>query len=276
MTQVTAAENIGLFTTVDHSNNPRWFIDFMDLANSLPEYDKINRSLASKLGDMSGQRVLDLGCGTGDDARQLASLLAGVSEVVGVDVSSSMITEATQRSKDSELPVSFSLGDGKQLDYPEGHFDGARAKLVLMHCEDIDATLDEMIRVVRPGGRLAIYDYDFDTMIIDHPDMSATREIIKRFSDGHRNNWSGRQLFARLTERGVKDISIEPHTVVLPFDFFKNMIRGRLSAARADSGDVILSENEEQKWWEILQSREEKGQFFASFAGFVAAGVTPG
>ncbi len=267
--------NIGQFTTVDRAKYPRWFIEFMDIANALPEYDKINRSLAAGLGDMSGKRVLDLGSGTGDDARQLVGLLPGVHEIIGVDLSDTMVKEARRRAESADLPLSFVQGDGRRLEYPDGHFDAARAKLVLMHCEDIDATLDDLVRVVCPDGRIAIFDYDFDTMIIDHPNVPVTREVVKRFSDGHRNKWSGRQLFARFNSRGMSNISVEPVTVVMPFPFFENMVSGRLSAARADEGGNAMTEDDERLWWEALRASASKGLFFASFAGFVVAGSTP-
>src|SRR5881227_3393614 len=147
MTQIHISGNVGQFTVVDKASSPRWFIEFMDIANALPEYDRMNRCLAKQLGDMSGKRVLDLGCGSGDDARQLVGLLNNVTEIIGVDLSETMIAEACRRSEGTALPLSFVQGDGKALEYSDGHFDGARAKLVLMHCEDIDGTLHEIIRV---------------------------------------------------------------------------------------------------------------------------------
>lgn len=269
------SDNIGNFTTVDHAQQPRWFIDFMDMANSIPEYDKINRSLATALGNMEGKSVLDLGSGTGDDARQLAGLLKNVSQVIGVDISDSMLEEARKRSLNSTGTVSFTKGDGENLPFVKNYFDGARAKLVLSHCDNVDATLDELIRVVRPQGPIAIYEYDFDTMTIDHDNKKVTREVIRRYSDAHRNNWVGRALFAKYKSRGMQEIVVEPHTVILPFHFLGQLVSGLLSYPSKNKKDELISEKEIKQWWDEIREKYEAGTFFSSFAGFLVSGRTP-
>jgi ubiquinone/menaquinone biosynthesis C-methylase UbiE len=270
---MTAVGNISNFTTVDSAPDATWFIDFMDLANSLPQYGRIRSDLAEGLGhDLCGRTILEVGCGTGDDARELSHLVGPAGKVVITDPSDTMLQEARRRGSGRDLPVEYRSADLRALPFADASFDGARAKLVLMHCDDIEAGLDELVRVLRTGGRLSAYDYDFDTMVIDHPDRDATREVIRAFSDGHRNNWSGRQLARRYRERGMRDIVVRPHTVVMPFHFFEKMTAGRLASAQA-AGSLALSREELAAWWLPLAEAQSRGTFFASFAGFVVSGA---
>jgi ubiquinone/menaquinone biosynthesis C-methylase UbiE len=250
--------SVGQFTKVDDTADASWFIRFMDVANAVPEYGAIRSSLVRALGPLTGRSVLDVGCGTGDDSRELASLGA---EVVATDISDAMLAEARRRGG----AVSFRSADVHALPFPAASFDGVRVKLVRQHSPAVDAADDELVRVLRPGGRLAVFDYDFETLALDHPDRGATRAIVRYWVDNHREGWSGRQLRRRFAQRGLTDISITPHTVQMPFGFFRSSMEGTLAAAAA-SGAVDVDPME---WWRPLEEAEADGHFFAGLTGYV-------
>lgn len=267
-----AGENVGEFSAVDSSDRSAWFIDFMDYANALPEYRAIRQGLAASLGDLDGRSVLEIGSGTGDDARELAALVGGGGRVVGTDVSAAMVEEARRRSaQGSSLPVEFTVEDMRDLTFADGAFDATTAKLVRQHCDDLDAADAELLRVTRPGGRLAVFDYDFDTLTVDHPDRTRTREAVHCFCDGHRNGWNGRSLARRFQERGLAGVTITPYTVRMPFAFFRRSMEGRLSEAQR-SGSLPWTAGQLADWWRPLDEAEDSGRFFASITGFLLAG----
>ncbi|WP_211222535.1 methyltransferase domain-containing protein [Actinokineospora enzanensis] len=235
----------------------------MDRANELAAYATMRGQLVEALGPLAGRAVLDVGCGTGDDARELAGLVGAGGRVVGVDLSAAMVEEAGRRGG----AVEFLVDDLAGLGFADGEFDAVRAKLVLMHCADIDAAARELLRVVRPGGRVAVYDYDFETTTIDHPDVDATREVVRCLADGHANKWSGRQLARRFRDLGARDIGITPLTVVMPYEFYRPSVGGRLLAAQA-AGDLRMTADELDAWWRPLEEAAERGGFFASLTGF--------
>lgn len=250
--------SVGQFTTVDDTADASWFIRFADAANAVPEYGGIRSSLVRALGPLPGRAVLDVGCGTGDDSRELAALGA---RVVGADVSAAMLAEARRRGG----PVEFVREDVHALSFPDASFDGVRVKLVRQHSPDVDRADDELVRVLRPGGRLAVFDYDFETLALDHPDRAATRAVVRYWVDEHREGWSGRQLLRRFSSRGLTDISITPHTVRMPFAFFRASMEGTLDEA-ARSGAVSVAP---AGWWRPLEEAEAAGHFFAALTGYV-------
>ena len=80
------------------------------------------------------------------------------------------------------------------LRFATGSFDGCRAERVLMHVPDPIRALSEMLRVTKPGGRVSVFDFDWDTFVIDSPHSDTTRRVVSSFSDSIRNGWIGRQL----------------------------------------------------------------------------------
>lgn len=101
-----------------------------------------------------GERVLDLGCGTGDLAAEASQQGA---RVVGVDLSAGMLAEAKRRG----LPgVSLVRGDALRLPLADGSCDAAVSGFALRNLTSIAPALAECARVLRPGGRLALLEVD--------------------------------------------------------------------------------------------------------------------
>jgi SAM-dependent methyltransferase len=96
-------------------------------------------------------RVLDLGCGEGQIAR--LAVAGGADRVVGVDPAAAQLAEAVRRGGG----VSYARGLGGALPLRSGAFDAVVVCLVLEHVLDVDATFDEIARVLRPGGRLVLF-----------------------------------------------------------------------------------------------------------------------
>jgi SAM-dependent methyltransferase len=97
------------------------------------------------------RRVLDLGCGEGQIARLVAA--AGARRVVGVDASTAQLAEARRRGGG----VAYVQAAATRLPLSAGGFDAVVACLVLEHLEALDDALDEVARVLRPGGRFVLF-----------------------------------------------------------------------------------------------------------------------
>ena len=102
--------------------------------------------------DVSGGRALDVGCGVGQVVHQLDE--AGI-EAHGVDVSGPNIEKAKQHSERCQLY------DGKRLPFEDGQFDSVGALNVLEHVDEPEAFIADLVRVVKPGGRITISSPNF-------------------------------------------------------------------------------------------------------------------
>lgn len=253
--------SVGQYTAIDETEDGSWFIRFSDSVNAIPEYRGVRGSLLEQLGSLEGKHVLDVGCGPGDDTRELARLAGPAGRVVGVDVSETMLAEARRRGGQ----VEFKRDDVYALSFPDATFDRVRVKLVRQHLLDIDAADDELVRVLRPGGRLAVFDLDFETLALDHPDRVATRAFQPYWVDHHKQGWCGRQMRRRFAARGMTDVTITPHTMQMPYEFFRNAAQGPLADAEAAGALGMTAE----EWWRPLAEAEDAGLFFASLTGWV-------
>ncbi len=104
------------------------------------------------------QRVLDVCAGTGDLALLCARRQQGQGLVVGIDMNHAMLTYAREKQRRLHLPIQWSEADAQALPFREGSFDRVTIGFSTRNLSDLTAGLREMIRVLRPGGRLIILE----------------------------------------------------------------------------------------------------------------------
>ena len=106
------------------------------------------------MGDVRGLRILDLGCGEGGYARALA---AAGAQVTAVDCSEAAIRYAREQAAREGLPIACHQRNSNDLfGMADASFDVVLSSMMLMDVEDLDGTLREAVRVLKPGGRMFV------------------------------------------------------------------------------------------------------------------------
>ncbi|GAA2424767.1 class I SAM-dependent methyltransferase [Streptomyces macrosporus] len=117
--------------------------------------------LAERAGVGPGDRVLDVGCGTGALTRAVAAAVSPGGSVLGVDPSRQMVEYARRRAERRGENSSFALGVAQELDAEDGSFDAVVSSFAVHHVPEDrrERAFAEMFRVLRPGGRLLVADF---------------------------------------------------------------------------------------------------------------------
>ncbi len=254
------------------ASDPGFALRFFDAGNQLPSVRALKPIMLEQMALHRGQHVREVGCGAGDDVRAIARRVGPTGQVLGIDASPLIVAEAQRRS-DDRLPVEFRVGDAFALDLPDGSVDRCRADRLLMHARgEPAAVVAEMARVLRPQGRMVVFDLDWDTLVVDGAERELTRRIVRSYSDGVPNGWVGRALPRLLRDAGLVDVTPTPHAIEIPFDFFGWALSGHLDAALAAG---FFTPDELIGWWDQIDAAHAGERFYAAILGFVAAGSKP-
>ena len=122
------------------------------------------------LGGRDALDVLDAGSGTGFLSLELASR---GHRVTGIDFAPAMLAEARRKAAEQGAAISFEEADAEQLSFAPGSFDLVVSRHVLWTLPHPQAAIDEWKRVLRPGGRLAVIDGQFDPNFSVHQNENA-------------------------------------------------------------------------------------------------------
>jgi SAM-dependent methyltransferase len=136
---------------------PLWRVHSLTLLAGEPFSNERELELIADLvRPVRGGRYLDLGCSAGLYTRSLAARLGERGDVVGIDISPSMLKEAARRARGIGATPSFARADAENLPFADASFTGAVCGGSLNEFGDPARTLRETRRVIEPGGRVAI------------------------------------------------------------------------------------------------------------------------
>ena len=265
-------DDVTQFHSVDQTTNPAFFAQFMDTSHAQPTAQSYKQAIMEQLALREGATILDVGCGTGQDAQDLARAVGLRGRVVGVDSSETMLEVARARAASMQLPVEYVLADATLLPFADVSFDGCQASRVLGHLREPEQALAEMVRVARPGARIVAADGDLDLLVVDISDRVLARKVIHAICDQMVQGWMGRQMPRLFKQAGLSDISVEGRLMPLDYAFFQTVFGGILQRAQANGA---VSEEELTRFWNAVEQAEQEQHFFARVGGFVVSGRKP-
>lgn len=152
----------------------------------------------------SDGRYLDLGCSAGLYTRNIASRLNESGDIVGIDISPSMLKEAARKSRRAGAHTSYARADAENLPFADDTFDGAVCGGSLNEFGDPARVLGETARVLKPGGRIAI-------MGILKAETSWGRRLQSLLSTGGVQFFEPEELHRLLEEAGFIPEDLRTH-----------------------------------------------------------------
>ncbi len=214
-----------------------------------------------------GQRVLDVGCGTGVLARAASAQVGPTGSVTGVDPNPGMLAVARQLGP----TVNWRQGAAEAISFPDRSFDAVVSQFGLMFFKDRLAAIGEMLRVLAPGGVLAVAVWDslenspayaIEVALLERIAGQAAADALRApFVLGDR-----RELAALFEDAGVSSANIATRTGTATFPSVRVMVGADLRGWLPVMG-VVLSEQQIDR---ILSEAERELAPFVRRTGEVA------
>ncbi|MEK6710170.1 MAG: methyltransferase domain-containing protein [Nitrospinota bacterium] len=211
-----------------------------------------------------GERVLDVGVGPGFLARELAEAAGPSGALRGIDLSPAML-ELARRRLEGLPQASLQEGDALRLPFGEGEFDAAVSIQVYEYVEDVGAALAELHRVLRPGGRAAILDTDWGSLVWRAGDAARARRILEAWDEHLADPHLPRTLAARLRGAGFEILRREAIPILNPEYGPETYSVGMISlVVPFVIGRRGVTKEEAKAWAEDLKGLGERGEYFFS------------
>ena len=263
----------GAFSNLNAINEAVEYVNYLE--HTTARLRELSRARYELLNLGPGDVVLDVGCGLGEDTRELASLVAPRGRVIGIDSSATMVAQARKRSQKFGRAVKFSVGDARELKFADASFAACWSERMLQHLSDPARAIAEMVRVIKPGGTIVLFEPDHSTLVIDAADRATTRSIALTLADSIRSSWIGSALFGLLKANGLKDVMIIPTPLLsnnLPNanDLLRLDVAAKIAVAKG-----LVTTDAVTKWFADLRRREAAGRFFGCLLCFTAVAGKP-
>ncbi len=141
--------------------------DSMNSVISFQRHKSWRKDVMKRISVTEGAHALDVCCGTGDWAFSLAESVGSEGNVIGLDFSNNMLSVAKDklRARKEELPLEFIHGNAMELPFEDSSFDYVTIGFGLRNVPDYSTVLQEMYRVVKPGGKVVCLETSQPTMI---------------------------------------------------------------------------------------------------------------
>ncbi|MCE3556179.1 methyltransferase domain-containing protein [Pseudonocardia sp. RS11V-5] len=217
-----------------------------------------------------GSRVLDVGCGFGLETLRLARRVQPGAAVTGVDLSADFVAEGRRRVAAEGVQAALLRADAQHLPFADASFDVARIERVLIYLDDPWAALREMVRVIRPGGTVAIIAPDFDTNTVNVPDTALARAVLAHESDtAVVHGLLVRDLRGHLLDLGVRDVEIASRMVVFDPDLAAQYFTG---IGRSAGAAGVIDEEATARWVATIAELRRTDRLFAAIGYYLFTG----
>jgi SAM-dependent methyltransferase len=235
--------------------------------------------LVALTGELEQGLVVDFGCGRGEDLHLLAARHSGAAvRFVGVDASVAAVAAATAALAAESRVALRCVALGTQLPFDDASVDVVYSHNLLECLADPAGFACEAARVLRPGGRLVVGHWDWDTQLFDGADKALIRRLVHAYADwqqawmAHADGWMGRRLWGVFHAcgafEGMVHARVLTNTAYEPGCFGYENAQAIGSLARRG---LVPAEDIERFLAEQV-ALAAAGRFFYSITGFAYAG----
>jgi SAM-dependent methyltransferase len=256
----------GGFGDVDGTGASGRFASYLDAVSSILRARKLVSIEALEL--RPGDRVIDVGCGLGDEVRLLADAVGPNGSAIGVDLSRQLLAAARAR-QGERCSIRFVEADAHRLPFGDDELDGARIERTLQHVAAPAAVVREIARTVRPGGRVVALEPDWRTLVFSGERTDIARLVAGDVAAHIRHAGAGILLPAWFDAAGLVMERFQAEATVFRSFAIADELMGLGAAV-----DRLATEAA-RAWREELRRQARRGTFAAAITGFMMVGSVP-
>ena len=249
--------------------------DRLEARGQHPRFVTMMNEYLGAMGIDAARRVLDLGCGTGVAARAIAGRSGFSGTVIGIDRSPHLIAAGKRIAGEEGIAdrVELLTGDSHELGFEDGAFDAVVAHTLFSHVDDPQTVMAELVRVLRPGGRIGIFDGDYASLTFATENPDEGKAIDEKIHSAMVTNPRVmRQIPQMLREVDLELLAAFPYIVADTgrADFWEGAIQ---SLVKLLPKAGVMTDTEAGEWADGHFRRSEQGTFFgaSNFYAYVAA-----
>jgi SAM-dependent methyltransferase len=221
----------------------------------------------------SGDDVLDVGCGPGFYVSELLEAVGAEGSVTGIDQSADMLAVAARR-VEGQPNVTLREGSATSLPVADASCDRVLSVQVFEYVDDVPAALRELHRVLRPGGRVVLWDVDWQTVSWYARDVDLMHRVLSAWDEHLAHPSLPKTLCAQMRDAGFDDVTMTPHafaTNTLDPETYGGSLVSLLPSYVTDQGGVDA--DDATRWQNEQHQLEAEGRFFFSVTQFCFTGT---
>ena len=248
------------------------FLAMLESRGRSAGYLSVVRRIMDVMQLRPGEVVLEVGCGSGVLDRWLARYTTQANRIIGVDVNRYLLREATALATQEGLAdvIAFQEGDAEALPFPDNHVDVAVSFTVLEE-GNADRMLSELVRVAKPGGRVAVMvralDIPWVVNVPLRPEVKTKAQIPRGFVEAQ--GCADASLYRRVHQAGLTHVQMWPQ--------FAAFEQPDTPQAQFAYGAILgtLTAEETQEWHVSMAQAVADGTYFIAQPFHCAVGTKP-
>jgi ubiquinone/menaquinone biosynthesis C-methylase UbiE len=222
-------------------------VSILDAQDTLPSIERLRAWALAQAQPRPGETAIDLGSGTGTMTRRLAAAVGTEGEALGVEPNGMLRAVAERRAADDGSGAVFCQGLATEIPLPDASVDLVWCERVLQHVPDAQAALEEVARVLRPGGRALLLDSDHGSRVNSDIDPEVEHAITVAFMTQMANADAARHIPRQATAAGlVVERDVGSSAVVFPQELLLDFPMMRMAADQAVADGLITREQADE------------------------------
>lgn len=249
------------FERVDEAAEPGAWLRCLDTLHAEPFYQSYKARVRELIAPEPTGLYLEIGSGVGTDALSLPA------PVIGADRSLRMAREAHTRG------LRAVVSDAAALPFSRQSMHGAWADRTFQHLSDPRAALQELVRVVKPGGPVVVVDADYGTQTLEFPEPELAQKVLDyRAHHALRNGTLAHRVGKLFSDLSLNDVRSEPRTLVVTDPTSLDSVLGLRSWAESACRASLMTREEVSRWEDLFDAVVSWGRFRWSVEFFITSG----